>query len=105
MAKVCPPPSEPNLPGMEPDLPQPGAPSEIVLGENEELVTGKDGKLYIRRTHDSRNYKSDGTYEVVGQVAQMIELTENEVAKRAADLPVKPGREEQKFDLEDRRRP
>lgn len=80
-----PPPSEPALPGMEPDLPQPEALPEIALGKNEELLTGKDGKLYIRKTHDSRNYNPDGTYEVLGKFTQTIELTPQEMANRLSN--------------------
>ena len=79
-----PPPSEPALPGMEPDLPQPEAPPEMTLSENEELVRGRDGQLQIRQTLDNRKYKADGTYEVLGQVAIMIELTPSEIAKRTS---------------------
>ncbi len=80
-----PPPSEPALPGMEPDLPQSEAAPEIELGYNEELITDKDGKLYIRKNLDNRSYNDDGTYEVVGRFTQMIELTPTEVAKRLKD--------------------
>lgn len=75
-----PPPSQPSLGGMEVNLPET---PEIELSSGEELIQGKDGKLFIRTTLGQRSYNDDGTYELLGSVISTKELTPQEIRQRS----------------------
>lgn len=71
-----PPPSQPFLDGMEPQLP------EIALKDHEEIVEDENGKLFIKSVLGNRKYNGDGTYELIGSFISMKELTPQEIKDR-----------------------